>query len=87
MAWHNFPLSVRHSLDEVSGRINGQREAVTSVAKAIRRTRAGLHDPKRLSGSFIFAGPSGVGKTELSKALSYCQILWIGVSRGLLITS
>ncbi|WP_127781852.1 ATP-dependent Clp protease ATP-binding subunit [Rhodococcus sp. X156] len=56
--------------DELHKRIIGQREAVTSVAKAIRRTRAGLKDPKRPSGSFIFAGPSGVGKTELSKALA-----------------
>jgi ATP-dependent Clp protease ATP-binding subunit ClpC len=56
--------------EEIHQRIIGQREAVTSVAKAIRRTRAGLHDPKRPSGSFIFAGPSGVGKTELSKALA-----------------
>jgi len=56
--------------EEIHQRIIGQREAVTSVAKAIRRTRAGLHDAKRPSGSFIFAGPSGVGKTELSKALA-----------------
>jgi ATP-dependent Clp protease ATP-binding subunit ClpC len=56
--------------DELHQRIIGQDEAVTSVAKAIRRTRAGLKDPKRPSGSFIFAGPSGVGKTELSKALA-----------------
>jgi ATP-dependent Clp protease ATP-binding subunit ClpC len=51
-------------------RIVGQDEAVTAVSKAIRRARAGLKDPKRPSGSFIFLGPSGVGKTELSKALS-----------------
>ncbi|MCY7340451.1 MAG: ATP-dependent Clp protease ATP-binding subunit [Pseudonocardia sp.] len=56
--------------DELHRRIIGQEEAVKSVAKAIRRTRAGLKDPKRPSGSFIFAGPSGVGKTELSKALA-----------------
>jgi ATP-dependent Clp protease ATP-binding subunit ClpC len=56
--------------DELHKRIIGQEEAVMSVAKAIRRTRAGLKDPKRPSGSFIFAGPSGVGKTELSKALA-----------------
>jgi ATP-dependent Clp protease ATP-binding subunit ClpC len=56
--------------DELHKRIIGQEEAVKSVAKAIRRTRAGLKDPKRPSGSFIFAGPSGVGKTELSKALA-----------------
>ncbi len=56
--------------DELHKRIIGQEEAVRSVSKAIRRTRAGLKDPKRPSGSFIFAGPSGVGKTELSKALA-----------------
>ena len=56
--------------DELHKRIIGQGEAVKSVSQAIRRTRAGLKDPKRPSGSFIFAGPSGVGKTELSKALA-----------------
>jgi len=56
--------------DELHGRIVNQAEAVTAVSKAIRRTRAGLKDPKRPSGSFIFLGPSGVGKTELSKALA-----------------
>ncbi|MGH3684008.1 MAG: ATP-dependent Clp protease ATP-binding subunit, partial [Pseudonocardiaceae bacterium] len=56
--------------DELHKRIIGQHEAVKAVSKAIRRTRAGLKDPKRPSGSFIFAGPSGVGKTELSKALA-----------------
>ena len=56
--------------DELHKRIIGQVEAVKAVSKAIRRTRAGLKDPKRPSGSFIFAGPSGVGKTELSKALA-----------------
>src|SRR6187455_1874202 len=56
--------------DELHKRIIGQEEAVKSVSQAIRRTRAGLKDPKRPSGSFIFAGPSGVGKTELAKALA-----------------
>lgn len=56
--------------DELHKRIIGQDEAVKAVSRAIRRTRAGLKDPKRPSGSFIFAGPSGVGKTELSKALA-----------------
>jgi len=51
-------------------RIIGQEEAVIAVSKAIRRSRAGLKDPKRPAGSFIFLGPSGVGKTELSKALA-----------------
>ncbi len=56
--------------DELHKRIIGQEDAVKAVSQAIRRTRAGLKDPKRPSGSFIFAGPSGVGKTELSKALA-----------------
>jgi len=51
-------------------RIVGQDEAVTALSKAIRRSRSGLKDPKRPAGSFIFLGPSGVGKTELSKALA-----------------
>lgn len=56
--------------EELHKRIIGQDDAVKSVSRAIRRTRAGLKDPRRPSGSFIFAGPSGVGKTELSKALA-----------------
>src|SRR5216117_166864 len=56
--------------DELHKRLIDQEEAVTAVSKSIRRTRAGLKDPKRPSGSFIFLGPSGVGKTELSKTLA-----------------
>ncbi len=56
--------------EELHKRIIGQDEAVKAVSRAIRRTRAGLKDPRRPSGSFIFAGPSGVGKTELSKSLA-----------------
>ena len=56
--------------DELHKRIIGQEDAVKAVSQAIRRTRAGLKDPKRPAGSFIFAGPSGVGKSELSKALA-----------------
>ena len=56
--------------DELHKRIAGQNDAVKAVSQAIRRTRAGLKDPKRPSGSFIFAGPSGVGKTELSRTLA-----------------
>ncbi|HET6771186.1 MAG TPA: ATP-dependent Clp protease ATP-binding subunit [Actinomycetota bacterium] len=56
--------------DELHKRLVDQEEAVAAVSKAIRRTRAGLKDPKRPSGSFIFLGPSGVGKTELSKTLA-----------------
>ena len=59
-----------HMEEELHKRIIGQDDAVKSVSRAIRRTRAGLTDPRRPSGSFIFAGPSGVGKTELSKALA-----------------
>src|SRR5215207_8393759 len=56
--------------DELHKRIVGQDDAIHSVSQAIRRTRAGLKDPKRPSGSFIFLGPSGVGKTELSRTLA-----------------
>ncbi len=56
--------------DELHNRIIGQNEAVTAVAKAIRRGRVGLKDPNRPIGSFIFLGPTGVGKTELCKALA-----------------
>ncbi|HEY5981647.1 MAG TPA: ATP-dependent Clp protease ATP-binding subunit [Microlunatus sp.] len=56
--------------DELGKRYIGQHEAVRALSRSIRRTRAGLKDPKRPSGSFIFAGPSGVGKTELTKALT-----------------
>jgi ATP-dependent Clp protease ATP-binding subunit ClpC len=56
--------------EELHRRVIGQEQAIKALSKSIRRTRAGLKDPKRPSGSFIFAGPSGVGKTELSKALA-----------------
>ena len=56
--------------EELHLRVIGQEEAVNSVARAIRRARANLKDPKRPNGSFIFVGPTGVGKTELSKALA-----------------
>ncbi len=56
--------------EALHGRIVGQDEAVATVAKAVRRARAGLKDPKRPIGSFIFLGPTGVGKTELAKALA-----------------
>jgi ATP-dependent Clp protease ATP-binding subunit ClpC len=56
--------------DELHKRIVGQHDAIQAVSKAIRRTRAGLKDPKRPAGSFIFLGPSGVGKTESAKALT-----------------
>jgi len=59
-----------HMEDELHKRVVGQQQAIKAVSQAIRRTRAGLKDPKRPGGSFIFAGPSGVGKTELSKALA-----------------
>ena len=59
-----------HLEDTLHKRVVGQSEAVSAVARAIRRSRAGLKDPKRPIGSFLFLGPTGVGKTELSKALA-----------------
>lgn len=59
-----------HMEEEIHRRIVGQEEAVKAICKAIRRSRAGLKDPRRPIGSFIFLGPSGVGKTELAKALA-----------------
>ncbi len=59
-----------HMEDDLHKRIIGQEDAIKALSKAIRRTRAGMKDPKRPGGSFIFAGPSGVGKTELSKTLA-----------------
>ena len=77
--WTNIPLSrlmesEREKLlrleDELHQRVIGQNEAITAVADAIRRSRAGLADPNRPIGSFIFLGPTGVGKTETAKALA-----------------
>lgn len=77
--WTNIPASklkqeemdkLRHLEDILHKRVIGQNEAVTAVSKAIKRGRAGLKDPKRPIGSFLFLGPTGVGKTELSKALA-----------------
>ena len=59
-----------HLEEELHGRVVGQEEAITAIADAIRRSRAGLQDPKRPIGSFIFLGTTGVGKTELAKALA-----------------
>lgn len=59
-----------HLEDTLKSRVIGQDNAVSAVARAIKRARAGLKDPKRPIGSFIFLGPTGVGKTELSKALA-----------------
>ena len=56
--------------DELHNRVIGQDQAIKALSQAIRRTRAGLKDPRRPGGSFIFAGPSGVGKTELSRTLA-----------------
>jgi len=77
--WTGIPLTQLHS-DETERllhmeeglhrRIVGQEEAISAVAKAVRRARAGLKDPRRPIGSFIFLGPTGVGKTELAKALA-----------------
>ncbi|MBQ5561373.1 MAG: ATP-dependent Clp protease ATP-binding subunit [Lachnospiraceae bacterium] len=63
---------LRNLEENLHARVIGQDEAVTAVAKAVRRGRVGLKDPNRPIGSFLFLGPTGVGKTELSKALADC---------------
>jgi len=77
--WTGIPVSkmlegererLLHLEDELGERVIGQEEAVKAVSNAIRRSRAGLSDPNRPNGSFLFLGPTGVGKTELTKALS-----------------
>jgi len=77
--WTGVPVSqmleserqnLRHLEDDLRKRVVGQDEAIGVVARAIRRSRAGLKDPKRPIGSFLFLGPTGVGKTELAKALA-----------------
>ncbi len=77
--WTGIPVSrlmegetekLLHMEDRLHARLIGQEEAVTAVSDAIRRARAGLKDPKRPIGSFIFLGPTGVGKTELARALA-----------------
>nr|HPI09929.1 AAA family ATPase [Catalimonadaceae bacterium] len=77
--WTGIPLSKmlqsdREKLlnleDELGKRISGQHEAIHAIADAVRRSRAGLQDPKRPIGSFIFLGPTGVGKTEVAKTLA-----------------
>ena len=78
-AWTGIPVNrltedesekLLHLEDELHKRVIGQDEAVEAIARAIRRARAGLKDPKRPIGSYLFLGPTGVGKTELSKALA-----------------
>ena len=59
-----------HLEEDLEKRVVGQHFAVTSVADAIRMSRAGLNDPNRPTGAFLFLGPTGVGKTELAKALA-----------------
>src|ERR671918_209235 len=59
-----------HMEDALHGRVIGQQEAIQTISRAVRRARAGLKDPKRPIGSFIFMGPTGVGKTELARALA-----------------
>lgn len=80
-AWTGVPVSkmmqgeldkLKMLEDELHKRVIGQDEAVTAVAAAVRRSRAGLSDPDRPIGSFFFLGPTGVGKTELAKALAEC---------------
>ena len=78
-AWTGIPVGklmqserekLLHLEDELHGRVIGQDAAVTAVSDAIRRSRAGVSDPSRPTGSFLFLGPTGVGKTELAKALA-----------------
>ncbi len=80
--WTGIPLQnltqsdserLLHLEDELHKRVVGQEEAVHAVAKAIRRARAGMKDPHRPTGSFMFLGTTGVGKTELAKALAECM--------------
>ena len=80
-AWTGVPVSkmmqgemdkLKHLEDELHKRVVGQNDAVSAVAAAVRRSRAGLSDPDRPIGSFFFLGPTGVGKTELAKALAEC---------------
>ena len=77
--WTGVPVSqmleserqnLRNLEDDLRKRVIGQDEAISAVARAIRRSRAGLKDPKRPIGSFLFLGPTGVGKTELAKSLA-----------------
>ena len=77
--WTGIPVSkmlqsdrekLLHLEDQLHRRVAGQNEAITMVADAVRRSRAGLQDPKRPIGSFLFLGPTGVGKTELAKTLA-----------------
>ena len=77
--WTGIPVSkmlqsekekLLHLEDELHQRVIGQDEAIQAVSDAVRRSRAGLQDPKRPIGSFIFLGTTGVGKTELAKALA-----------------
>ena len=77
--WTGIPVSkmmesererLTHLEDELAQRVVGQAQAVTAVANAVRRSRAGLQDPNRPTGSFIFLGPTGVGKTETARALA-----------------
>jgi ATP-dependent Clp protease ATP-binding subunit ClpB len=79
-SWTGIPISKMLESDrdklldmeaQIGQRVVGQSEAVTAVSDAIRRSRAGLSDPDRPNGSFLFLGPTGVGKTELTKALTY----------------
>ena len=78
-AWTGIPVSnlreserekLIHMEDRLGARVIGQKQAITAVSNAVRRARAGLHDENRPIGSFIFLGPTGVGKTELSRALA-----------------
>ena len=77
--WTGIPVSkmlegerekLVHTEERLGQRVIGQKEAISAVSNAVRRARSGLQDPNRPIGSFIFMGPTGVGKTELAKALA-----------------
>ena len=78
-AWTGIPVSkmlegerqkLVHMEDRISERVVGQQKAIAAVADAVRRARSGLQDPDRPIGSFVFMGPTGVGKTELARSLA-----------------
>src|SRR5690606_5633809 len=78
-SWTGIPVTrmletekqrLTHLEDELGSRVVGQRDAIVAVSNAVRRSRAGLQDPNRPIGSFIFLGPTGVGKTETARALA-----------------
>jgi len=68
---------------ELGQRVVGQEQAINAVSNAIRRSRAGLSDPNKPNGSFMFLGPTGVGKTELCKARPWCVLICLNLWRNI----